>query len=73
MKDGDTMSEIILQIKQLCKEYGLTQSKRVTALKNVDIELERGRIYGLVGNNGSGKTTLMRIISGLVRATSGEI
>jgi len=73
MKDGDTMSEIILQTKQLCKEYGLTQSKRVTALKNVDIELERGRIYGLVGNNGSGKTTLMRIISGLVRATSGEI
>lgn len=66
------MGEIILQTKAMTKTYG-TASRRVTALNSIDLSLERGRIYGLVGNNGSGKTTLMRIISGLVRATSGEV
>lgn len=42
-------------------------------LKNVNLTLEEGKIYGLVGNNGSGKTMLMKVICGLIRPTSGEV
>ncbi len=42
-------------------------------LSDVNLDLEAGRIYGLVGNNGSGKTMLMKCICGFVRPTSGEV
>lgn len=42
-------------------------------LQNISIKIESGKIYGFVGKNGSGKTMLFRVISGLMRATSGEI
>lgn len=47
--------------------------KGATILKNVNIELESGRIYGLQGPNGSGKTMLMRLVCGLIRPTEGEV
>lgn len=43
------------------------------ALDNVNLNLEQGKIYGLLGPNGSGKTTLMKIIAGLHKQTSGEV
>lgn len=42
-------------------------------LKEINLNLESGKIYGLVGKNGSGKTMLIRAISGLITATKGEI
>ena len=42
-------------------------------LDNVSLSLHSGMIYGLQGPNGSGKTMLMRLVSGLIRATSGEV
>ena len=47
--------------------------RRNTVLNHINLKLERGKIYGLVGKNGSGKTMLIRAISGLVTATEGEI
>lgn len=47
--------------------------KGATILKNVNIELESGRVYGLQGPNGGGKTMLMRIVCGLIRPTEGEV
>lgn len=42
-------------------------------LKGIDLEIEKGNIYGLVGPNASGKSTLMKVITGLMQKKSGEI
>lgn len=47
--------------------------KRNTVLKNISLSIESGRVIGFKGINGSGKTMLMRIISGLIRPTSGKV
>jgi len=44
----------------------------IQAVDGIDLALEPGRIYGLLGPNGSGKTTLIRLLTGLARATAGE-
>ena len=49
------------------------QIKGKMILSDVDLTMEEGRIYGLVGNNGSGKTMLMKCICGFIKPTSGEI
>ncbi|MCR4716974.1 MAG: ABC transporter ATP-binding protein [Lachnospiraceae bacterium] len=61
------MSEL-LTVNALSKAFG---SKLV--LDNINLHLESGRIYGLLGPNGSGKTTLIKLINGLLTASSGEI
>lgn len=45
----------------------------MTILDNVTLRLSSGKVYGLQGPNGSGKTMLMRLISGLIRPTSGAV
>ena len=60
------MSEIILSMKNVTKIYNETK-----ALDKVSIEINRGDIYGIIGNNGAGKTTIMRIISGQSFVSSG--
>jgi len=59
---------MILETKGLSKNYG-----RIAAVKDLDMAIPRGQIYGLIGKNGAGKTTLMRMIAGLARPSSGEI
>ncbi len=58
--------EIVLDTKKLEKKY-----KNFKALNNVNLHIEKGAIYGLIGRNGAGKTTLIRIICGLQEPTSG--
>lgn len=58
----------ILQCKNLSKKYGATE-----ALKSIDLELEAGRIVGLLGPNGSGKTTFIKLANGLLKPTEGEL
>ena len=50
-----------------------TFSSGFTALKNVSVAMESGRITALVGRNGSGKTTLLRLLAGILKPTSGTI
>ncbi len=59
---------MIVATHQLVKTYGTT-----TALAGVDLHVERGSVYGMVGRNGAGKTTLLGILSGLRRPTSGSV
>jgi ABC-2 type transport system ATP-binding protein len=58
----------VIVTRALTKRYGA-----VTAVRSVDLEVREGDRYGLLGPNGSGKTTLVRMLLGLVYATSGEI
>ena len=59
--------EYCLTTYNLAKSYG-----RKPVLRNVNMHVERGAIYGFVGKNGSGKTTLIRCVTGLQRPTSGS-
>jgi ABC-type multidrug transport system ATPase subunit len=58
----------VIVTRALIKRYGA-----VTAVRSVDLDVREGDRYGLLGPNGSGKTTLVRMLLGLVYATSGEI
>ncbi|CEN83556.1 ABC transporter ATP-binding protein [Paraclostridium sordellii] len=62
------MQKHVLKTKNLSKEY-----KKIVALKNINISIKKGDIYGLIGENGAGKTTLIRLITGLIYQTNGEI
>lgn len=57
-----------LQCKNITKKY-----KEKEVLHNIDLTIEPGRIYGLIGRNGAGKTTLLSILSAQCPATSGKI
>ena len=58
----------ILEVDRVVKRFG-----GVTAVNNVTLSLDAGRIYGLIGPNGSGKTTLFNCITGVDRADAGQI
>ncbi len=58
----------ILQCKNLSKKYGATE-----ALKGINLELDAGKIVGLLGPNGSGKTTFIKLANGLLKPSEGEI
>jgi ABC-2 type transport system ATP-binding protein len=58
----------IMECKNLTKNYG-----RKTALDDISLKLEKGKIIGLLGENGSGKTTLLKLANGLLPPTSGSI
>ena len=58
----------LIEIKNLTKKY----DKKV-ALNNVNLNIPRGKIVGLLGKNGAGKTTLIKLINDLLTPTSGEI
>src|SRR5512135_2027107 len=54
--------------------YGLTkQFDRHLAVNDVELQIERGEVYGLIGPNGAGKTTLIRMLSAAEEPTTGEI
>lgn len=61
-------NELILEVKNMYKNFGAT-----VALNNVSFKLERGHVYGLIGENGSGKSTVSSIIAGMQGATKGEM
>lgn len=58
----------MLECRNLVKKY-MTK----TAVSGIDLKIEHGKVYALLGPNGSGKTTLMKMAAGLVKPTSGDI
>lgn len=61
-------SEHVVEMKGISKRFS-----GIHALRDVDLELRRGEILGIVGDNGAGKSTLMKILSGAYQADEGEI
>ena len=59
----------VIQISNLSKTY----KTGFSALKNINLEIRRGEIFGLLGPNGAGKTTLISIICGIVNKSSGSV
>lgn len=62
------MSQNIIEIEHLSKSYG-----EFYAVNDVSLKIEKGKIYGLIGENGAGKTTLIRLLAGLITKSSGKI
>ena len=58
----------ILEIKKISKEYG-----DMIAVNDIDLQVNKGEIFGILGPNGAGKSTLIGMICGLIKRTSGEI
>lgn len=61
------MQNNVIHIRNLKKSY-----KRTEVLKGVDLDIQKGSIFCLLGSNGAGKTTIVRILATLLRADSGE-
>jgi simple sugar transport system ATP-binding protein len=62
------MAERLIELRDITKSYG-----NVYALGGVTLTVNVGEVVGLIGDNGAGKSTLIKILSGVVRPTSGEI
>jgi ABC-2 type transport system ATP-binding protein len=62
------MSDTVLSTHRLSKSYG-----RRPAVRELDLEVRRGEVFGFLGPNGAGKTTTIRMALGLIRPTAGSI
>lgn len=62
------MSRYIIETKHLTKQYGTQKS-----VADLNIHVQKGRIYGLLGRNGAGKTTTMKMLLGLTKPTNGDV
>jgi len=63
----------VLYVKNLNKDYSKNSSKSVHAIKNLNLEVKEGEIFGLLGPNGAGKSTFINILAGTTIKTSGEV
>ncbi|WP_293746687.1 ABC transporter ATP-binding protein [uncultured Paraglaciecola sp.] len=64
----DSAPDLIIQAKQLSRNFG-----DLKAIDKLDLNIDKNRIYGFLGPNGCGKTTAIRMLTGLLKPTSGEI
>lgn len=62
------MKKVVLKTYNITKKYG-----KQLAVDNVNMTIKKGDIYGFIGQNGAGKTTLIRLITGLIHKSGGEI
>jgi len=83
------MSDTVIKITNLVKEYKMYKSKKdrlfetilpgyekhstFKALDNLNLELRKGEVLGILGKNGAGKSTLLKMITGVATQTSGTI
>ena len=63
---------VILKAEGIEKQYG-NEKTGVHALRGIDLEIEEGRFYAIIGKSGSGKSTLLHILGGLDKPTKGAI
>lgn len=72
--DGRPDAEIVILTQGLCKTFkDFWMRPRVRAVEDLDLEVRRGEVYGLLGPNGSGKSTTIKVLLGLLHKTSGRV
>ena len=66
--------DAVIAVERLAKTYrrSFWSGRAIAALRGVSLQTHRGEIFGLLGPNGAGKTTLIKILLGVVRASSGN-
>ena len=62
------MSQYVIKAEKLSRNFG-----QLKAIQELDLEVEKGRIYGFLGPNGCGKTTAIRMLTGLLKPSAGNI
>jgi len=62
------VSEFVIKAKKLSRNFG-----DIKAIQSLDLEIEKARIYGFLGPNGCGKTTAIRMLTGLLKPSAGEV
>ncbi|MEZ2276225.1 MAG: ATP-binding cassette domain-containing protein [Microcoleus sp.] len=67
LSSTSALNAVTIHIKKLYKHYGKT-----IALKGIDLDVNRGELFGLIGPDGAGKTTVFNILGGVMEATAGE-
>uniref|UniRef100_UPI003A919570 ATP-binding cassette domain-containing protein n=1 Tax=Faecalibacterium sp. TaxID=1971605 RepID=UPI003A919570 len=67
-KKGLDYMDMILKTTDLCKNF-----KGQMAVNNVSLNIRRNSVYGLLGPNGAGKSTILKMLTGILRPTSGSI
>ena len=73
------MTEYSIRVKDVSKSFktsrkiGDLKEKRIKAIDNISMDIEKGQMIGLIGRNGSGKTTLLRLIASILYPNSGKI
>jgi lipoprotein-releasing system ATP-binding protein len=67
------MNNILIQSKNLIKEYKISRDERLRVLKGIDIEIFDGETVSIVGPSGAGKSTLLHLIGTLDKPTLGQI
>ncbi len=72
LKKSEKEQSIILEVKHLCKTYGVGEDS-VQALKKINLELYKGETLGVIGESGSGKTTLVKSMINILNRESGEL
>ncbi len=60
--------ELMLQTTDLCKSF-----KKQKVVNHVSLNIEKGKVYGLLGPNGAGKSTTLKMLTGILKPTAGEI
>jgi len=67
------LSEAVIELKDLRKSYRTPlRQKKVEAVRGISLEVRAGEIFGFLGPNGAGKTTTIRVLMGLIKASSGS-
>ncbi|MBX3378965.1 MAG: ABC transporter ATP-binding protein [Phycisphaeraceae bacterium] len=66
------MTDLAIDLRDVDKLYGGAFSKRVHALRGIDMQVGRGEVFGLLGPNGAGKSTLVKILMTVIRPTRAQ-